>query len=818
MTDAALARPDLDGLLESVWLVEAQGLTVCWVNRAASALMGDVPPETVLGRPVTDWAASPEDMIFWSTVQPDADPGLWSETLLRRPDGTVLPVERRVSLTRLPDGAPAYLVAMLDRSREQRAAHEFEQLVAELRATLDSTADGMLVCDLRGEVRAFNRRFSQIWAVPESLHLHRDDSALHAHLQASVLDPDHYLRRLDELASSPDLEATDTLLLKNGQVLERSCVTQISRGRAVGRVYSFRDITDQVAAQAELRRAAKVFECSLDAIFIATAADVLTAVNPAFVRQVQPGVVQGASSTLPAGSERWVGRDVADLFEDPADTRLIDRIRQMLELQGFWEGEVSLRRDDGSLCPVHLSWVQLHDETSGVRQSIGFFRDLTEQQAAQRRIEQLAYSDALTGLPNRLMLSQRVDFALDIARRQTCSFAVLFLDLDRFKNINDSLGHQFGDRVLIQVAGRIRTCLREVDTLCRLGGDEFVLYLHDVDAAGAESVANRVQEALSRPFLQDEMNFSIGCSIGVAMYPGDGDTLDELIKQADTAMYEVKGAGRGHVRFYRPQMNVDMLSRMKLETALRLAVENQAFRLHYQPQLHLASGRLIGAEALIRWSDPERGPVSPGQFIPLAEESGLIVQIGAWVLAEAVRQATVWWRAGQPVQVSINVSALQFRQPDFVERVAQVLAQAGLPAGLLELELTESILVQDADEVLQRLRALAGLGVHLAIDDFGTGYSSLAYLKRFPISKLKIDQSFVRGLPGDESDVAIVAAMIGLARALKLSVIAEGVETEAQRATLQQLGCDEYQGFLCSPGVPPEQFTAFLAGGGAAVA
>jgi len=804
VSEAAQAGPDLDGLLESVWLVEAAGLTVCWINQAACVLLGQASPEAVLGYPVTHWAASPEDMVFWASVRPDEDPGLWSETLLRRSDGSVLPVERRVTLTRLPDGAPAYQVVMLDRSREKQAEHEFEQLVAELRATLDSAADGMLVCSLRGEVRAFNRRFSQIWAVPEALHTQRDDLALHAHLLDSVLDTEHYQRRLDELATRPDLQVTDTLLLKNGHVLERSCVTQISRGRAVGRVYSFRDITDQVAAQAELRRAAKVFECSLDAIFIATADDLLMAVNPAFVR-----LAQGSS---PAAAPRWLGRAAAGLFADPSAPGLMDRIRQGREHQGFWEGEVSLCRDDGSRCPVQLSWVQLHDEPSGVRQSIGFFRDLTEQRAAQRRIEQLAYSDALTGLPNRLLLSQRVDFALSVARRHTSSFAVLFLDLDRFTNINDSLGHQFGDRVLVQVADRILSCLRDVDTLCRLGGDEFVLYLHEADVAGTERVASRMLEALSRPFLQDGMNFSIGCSIGVAMYPGDGNTLDELIKQADTAMYEVKAAGRGHVRFYRPQMNVDMLSRMKLETALRQAIEQQAFHLHYQPQLQLSSGRLFGAEALIRWSDPERGAVSPGQFIPLAEESGLIVPIGSWVLAEAVRQATVWWRAGTPLQVSINVSALQFRQPDFVERVAQVLGQFGLPPSLLELELTESILVQDADEVLQRLRALAGLGVHLAIDDFGTGYSSLAYLKRFPISKLKIDQSFVRGLPADESDMAIVAAMIGLARALKLSVIAEGVETEAQRAALQQLGCDEYQGFLFSPGVPAAQLAGLLQG------
>jgi len=796
-----LAGPHLDGLLEGVWLVEAKALTLAWVNRAACTMLGGVAPEQVLGRPVTDLAASPEDMVFWATVQPGEDSALWSETLLRKLDGTVLPVERRVTSITLHDGACAYLVVMLDRSREQRAAHEFEQLVAELRATLDSTADGVLVCSLRGEVRAFNRRFSQIWAVPEALHTQRNDEALHEHLRASVLDPERYQARLDALAANPDDQSTDTLVLKSRRLIERSSVTEVSRGRAVGRVYSFRDITDQMAAQAELKRAAKVFECSLDAVFIATADDTLLAVNPAFLDLVQ------AERSEPA---LWVGRSAAGLLVDPSEPELTERIRSCREQQGLWEGEVWLCRDDGTRCPVQLSWVQLQDVQAGMRQSIGFLRDLTDQRAAQHRIEQLAYSDVLTGLPNRLQLSQRVDFALTMARRQSQSFAVLFLDLDRFKNINDSLGHQFGDRVLIQVADRIRRCLRDVDTLCRLGGDEFVIHLHEADVAGAERAASRILEALSRPFLQDDMNFSIGCSVGVAMYPNDGSTLDELIKQADTAMYEVKGAGRGHFRFYRPQMNVDMLSRMKLETALRQALEQQAFRLHYQPQLQIGSSRLVGAEALIRWFDQERGAVSPGQFIPLAEESGLIVPIGAWVLEEAVRQAVCWWRAGTPLTVSINVSALQFRQPDFVARVAQVLSQCSLPPELLELELTESILVQDADEVLQRLQALAALGVQLAIDDFGTGYSSLAYLKKFPISKLKIDQSFVRGLPDDESDAAIVSAMIGMARALKLSVIAEGVETESQRLTLQALGCDEYQGYLFSPGVPAAQFAAFL--------
>ncbi|MDD0838808.1 EAL domain-containing protein [Curvibacter sp. HBC61] len=790
--------PSLDGLLEAVWLVEAEGLTVCAVNAAACQLMGGVPAASLLGHLVTDWAVSPEDMVFWSGVAGGAPDGLWSQSLIRRPDGEVLSVERRISPTTLADGRAAFLVAVLDRSREQQAANELEQLVAELRATLDSTADGILVCSLRGDVRAFNRRFAQIWDLPDTLQTRRDDTALHAHLAHSVVDTGAYQARLEVLTGMPEMQGTDTLLLRNGRVLERVSIPQLSRGRPVGRVYSFRDVTDQMAAEAGLKLAAKVFECSLDAAFIASADELLVAVNPACERLAQQA----------AG--RLLGRVAGSLFTDPHNDQLLDTIRAHWRRHGFWEGEVWLRREDGEACPVQLSWVVLRDEQDQVRQSIGFFRDLTEQRAARHRIEQLAYSDVLTGLPNRLLLSQRVDFALQMARRQATSFAILFLDLDRFKNINDSLGHQFGDRVLVQVAGRIRSCLRDVDTLCRLGGDEFVVYLHGVDAEGAELVVGRILQELTRPFLQDDMNFSIGCSIGVAMYPQDGSTLDELIKQADTAMYEVKATGRGHFRFYRPQMNVDVLSRMKLETAMRQALEQGKFRLHYQPQLNLLSGRLIGAEALIRWIDEERGPVSPGQFIPLAEESGFIVQIGAWVLAEAVRQAVCWQQAGTPMLVSVNVSALQFRQPDFVQRVAQTLSEAGLPAELLELELTESILVQDADEVLQRLQALSSLGVHLAIDDFGTGYSSLAYLKKFPIDKLKIDQSFVRGLPEDESDTAIVVAMISMARALKLSVIAEGVETEAQRATLQRLGCDEYQGFLCSPGVPPDKFAHFL--------
>ena len=502
------------------------------------------------------------------------------------------------------------------------------------------------------------------------------------------------------------------------------------------------------------------------------------------------------------------GSSAREFFLDPERPQLFASIEMALVANGFWTGEVWRQPEVGDAVAVEVSWVALQDAAGQIGHTVVFFKDMTERLEAQRRIEKLAYRDVLTGLPNRLLLGQRVEFALRLAERGGSTFAVMFIDLDRFKNINDSLGHAFGDRVLIEVSERVLHCMRDVDTLSRMGGDEFVAFLQDADALGAEVAARRILDALAQPFLVDGMNFSLGCSIGIAMYPADGRTLDDLIKCADTAMYRVKDRGRGNFRFYQPQMNVDLLARMKMDHAMRQAMESGLYRLHYQPQVSLDDGRLLGAEALVRWTDPELGQISPSAFIPLAEESGFIITIGSWVMQEAVRQAAVWQRAGRPLVVSVNVSALQFQQPDFVERVAQCLQEADLNPALLELELTESILVQGANEALARLHALAGLGVSLAIDDFGTGYSSLAYLKKFPISKLKIDRTFVMGLPQDESDRAIVGATIAMARALKLSVVAEGVETEAQRDYLRDVQCASYQGFLCAPGLPVKEFDA----------
>ncbi len=665
----------IEGLPDAVWLVDAASLRVVAANAAAGRLLG-VAPAALCGQHAAALGATPEDACIWHDAAQGLADNIVSETLVQHGDGTLLPVTRSVNRVVLerPDG-PAeaiYVVALQDRSAARRADAAHEAVLAELQATLESTADGILVTDLAGRVGAFNQRFAALWAVADDLLTTRNDAALRAWMLRCVAEPQAYAERLAVIEQAPMLQTSDIFTLQSGRVLERVTLPQCSRGRAIGRVYSFRDITDRLAAK--------------------------------------------------------------------------------------------------------------------------------------QRIEELSQTDALTGLPNRRLLTDRAEFALAMAQRDGTPFAVLFLDLDRFKHINDTLGHWVGDRVLIDVAERITSCLRQVDTVARLGGDEFVMLLHQADAPGAEATAQRVIEAMARPFVQGGLSFTVTCSIGIALYPNDGHSMETLLRHADKAMYSVKEGGRAGYRFHQPRKDVDLRTRMRIDHAMRQALAQGRFRLHYQPQVDLASGRVVGAEALLRWHDPELGEMAPAEFIPVAEESGFIVPIGEWVLGEAVRQAAQWRADGLGLVVAVNVSALQFHKPDFVDGVARLLRESGLPPEALDLELTESILIQDAQEALTRLNALAGLGVRLSIDDFGTGYSSLAYLKRVPIGQLKIDRSFVKGLPGDESDVAIVRAIIDMGRALHLQVIAEGVETEPQRLFLQRAGCNLYQGFLFAPALDAPAF------------
>ena len=794
---AALWGPLLNAMLDAAWVVEPAQLRILAVNQLAADLVG-MASEDLQGKPTIELTATPEDMYFWEDVAAGLSDGIHSNSLLRCADGMAIPVERRVSRVWLTQEEPVYLVTARDLRPQQRAADALEDRLAELRATLESTGDGILVTDLDGSVCNYNHHFVALWDIPEALLELHDDHALGRHMAACMRDALSYQERLGQLQKDPLREGADVLLLCSGRILERVTRPRFSRGRVVGRVYSFKDITQQVDAQSRLQLAAKVFESSLDAIFITDAHFQVVQANPR------------CEQLTGCARAQLLGTSARKLFYDLQQPDFFDQVELSLELNGLWSGEVWHAAGERP-CAVEVTWVALRDEQGQVQHTIGFFQDLTQRLEAQKRIETLAYTDALTGLPNRLLLTQRVDLALRMAQRHGGTCSVLFIDLDRFKNINDSLGHALGDRVLMEVAQRVSHCLRDVDTLCRLGADEFVVFLQDADAFGAEIAARRILEALAQPFEVNAMRFSLSGSIGVALYPEDGKSVDELIQCADMAMQRVKDRGRGNFRFYQPQMNVDLLSRMKMDHSMRLAMERGLFRLHYQPQVSLVDGRLLGAEALVRWTDAELGSVPPSTFIPLAEESGFIITIGNWVMGEAVRQATLWQKAGRPVVVSVNVSALQFQQSDFVERVADSIHSMGLAPSLLELELTESILIKDADDALARLHALAALGISLAIDDFGTGYSSLAYLKQFPISKLKIDRAFVMGLPEDESDRAIVSATVAMARALKLEVVAEGVETGAQRDYLQGLQCDSFQGYLCSPAVSAPEFEDLVA-------
>ena len=668
----------LQGLPQAAWVVALATQRVVAANSAAGVLLGR-SVDGLVGEPALALSASPEDMAFWASAT-DRDCGeLHSDALLARPDGGVLHVSR--SIQPIPDaggGMTHALVLLRDRSAEQQADDAREAALADLQATLEATADGILVADLNGRIRTFNRRFAQIWAMPVTLLQQHDDAAVYTWMNRSVVGPEDYERRLHALQLATGVTATDRLHLHSGQVLERVTRPLWSAGRVLGRVHSY--------------------------------------------------------------------------------------------------------------------------------------RDLSERLAIDEQMEALSLTDALTGQPNRRRLAECLDQAATTVRREGGSFALMVVDLDRFRDINESLGHDVGDQVLRDMGQRIQGCLRDGDTLARLGADQFALLLCPADGPAAEATARRVIKVVSQPSAVGDTTFTLTCSIGIALCPAHGTGLDDLVRHAESAMRAVKLGGRANYRLHQARAEGDRRSHMKLDHAMRQALVSRRFRLHYQPQVALDDGRLVGAEALLRWRDPELGDVPPARFIPVAEDSGFIVAIGDWVLSQAVRQAALWHQRGQSLPVAVNVSALQFQQPQFVDRVAHVLAVSGLPPQLLELELTESILVHDADEALHRLQALAALGVQLSIDDFGTGYSSLAYLKRFPIDKLKIDRSFVKGLPGDECDAGIVRAILQMARALDMKVIAEGVETEGQRAFLQDAGCDSFQGFLFAPALDALSFEQRWAG------
>jgi len=476
-----------------------------------------------------------------------------------------------------------------------------------------------------------------------------------------------------------------------------------------------------------------------------------------------------------------------------------------------WRGELINRRKDGSeyIESVMISPVRQAD--GKITHYLAIKQDITAKRRDEERIQQLAHFDQLTGLPNRSLLNERFSYALSLAKRSGESLAVMFLDLDHFKNINDTLGHSIGDQFLMEVATRLKATIRDEDTVSRLGGDEFILIFPGTDADAAAIVASKLMDAISKPY-QIEHHELIGTpSIGIALYPHDGDNFEDLLKNADTAMYRVKQDSRNDFRFFTAEMQSHSERNLQLVNAMRHALARNEFHLQYQPQITLRDGHIIGAEALLRWDHPELGSISPAEFITIAEDSGQIVLIGEWVLRTAVKQMKDWLDSGLPPMVmAVNLSAVQFRHPNLPALVTRILEEAQLPPEYLELELTEAVAMDDPQSAVAVMDDLFERGIRMSIDDFGTGYSSLSYLKRFKVYKLKIDQSFVRNISDDPEDKAIVTAIINLASSLGMHTIAEGVETASQLAFLRLQGCDEVQGYYFSKPLPSVQFEAFV--------
>ena len=514
-----------------------------------------------------------------------------------------------------------------------------------------------------------------------------------------------------------------------------------------------------------------------------------------------------------ASREEVLQQAAWDFYIKPEDRKAA--VAKLLERQSLTNYELCLKRKDGSLVWV-LENENLIEGPDG-RLSIieGTTIDITERKRAEEQVKHLAFHDPLTNLPNRLLFSDRLTLAVAQAHRHGQRLAVLFLDLDRFKVINDSLGHSVGDELLRQVAERIQEYVREGDTVARLGGDEFTLLVPGITAEeDAAKIAKKICDAIHDPFWIDGRELFVTTSMGVAVYPSDGHDAETLVRNADSAMYRAKEQGRDNYQLYTPAMNAKAVERLSLESRLRQAVANDELELHFQPFFDMKTAEVLGAEALLRWRHPELGLIPPGEFIPIAELSGLIVPIGEWVLRTACAEARKWHAQGFPqLTVSVNLSSRQFQQTDLVSQVTNALAETGLEPDKLDLEITESNAMQNAEHSINTLWGLKKQGVRISMDDFGTGYSSLNYLKRFPIDRIKLDQSFVRDLPGDRDDAAIAMAVIAMGRSLELVVIAEGVETEEQLAFLKDRDCDQLQGFLFSRPLPSEAFATFLESG-----
>lgn len=693
-----------------------------------------------------------------------------------------------------PPNAIVRLKALVELVRVLLRRRQTERRQAQI---LDQIHDSVITMDLTGFITGWNKGAERIFGYTAA-------EAIGRHVLFLYADEDE---NEDDLLGDVFLEQGGHKMevrrrRKSGEVFWASLSLSLvhdQRGNAVGLIGYLVDITDRLESEQRLRLHARIFDHSEEAILITDAQERIVSVNPAFCR------ITGYLAEEVLGQTPRVfqsGRHPPSFYET---------MWGAIHATGRWQGEIWDKRKSGEEFPQWSSISAVRNSAGEVTHYFSIFTDITERKRSEEQIHHLAYFDSLTGLPNRSQFFNLLDRALLDAKRDGSEGAVLFVDLNRFKPINDTLGHDVGDLLLKEVGQRFRSALRESDLVARIGGDEFVVSLSDMtNSAHAGGVALKLLDALDAPFILQGQELRVGASIGISLYPEDAMATETLLRYADIAMYRAKQRGDNGFAYYSHEMNQRSLDRLKIEAGLRKALEQGELLLHYQPKLELESGRVVGAEALVRWQHPDRGMVPPGEFIPVAEESGLIVRIGDWVLEAACIQARCWLDADMPVmRVAVNLSARQFT-PGLAGKVRDLLNRHQLPAAWLELEITESMLMHSAEEVITMMDELVGLGVSLSLDDFGTGYSSLSYLKRFPIETLKIDRSFIEGTPGDSDDCAITSTIISMAKQLKHRVIAEGVETADQVAFLKTLGCEEIQGYIFSPPLSAGKFEALM--------
>jgi diguanylate cyclase (GGDEF)-like protein/PAS domain S-box-containing protein len=746
---------------------------------------------------------TPSELGIWAIDGPG--PGLLNALTCSRVRNVELPFQRSDGqtftglLSAEPlhlDTLPVLMIVVRDISELRRTRERLQVSEEKFAKAFHALPDGMaLTQQSDGKLLEVNEGFTRITGYDSQMMLNR--TTLELDLWVDVQQRQRMLDRLHEDSYVSDHSCL--IRRRDGQI--RLCEVS-SQPLTIGNVACMltvsRDITERSQMQEKLQMAAIVFESTGEGVMITDTQQNISAVNRAF------------SEITGYAEHEALGTTPRLLASGQHDSAFFVAMWHQLAAEGHWQGEICNQRKNGDLYPCWLTINAVRGPDQVINHFVGVFADISSLKHAQARLDYQAHHDPLTGLPNRALFESRLHAALHDTSQPNSKGAVLFLDLDRFKHINDSLGHPVGDLLLKGIAQRLKDQVRDGDTVARLGGDEFIILLPGLQQAGdAENLAHKVLACFTAPFQAGEHEFFTSASIGTSLYPQDGTDVATLVKNADAAMYRSKAKGRNRVEGYTHDLTEQARSRVALENELRRAIERGQLSLHYQPKFSLAHHGLVGAEALIRWNHPEFGHVPPDRFIALAEENGSILQIGDWVLEQALQQMSVWHRIYRPFgPLSINLAGAQLRQPNLLLRISGLLRHHHLSAESLQLEITENFIMSQTEEALDILHQIKRLGVQLAIDDFGTGYSSLSYLKRLPLDTLKIDQSFIRGLPDDPHDAAIVRAIIALGRSMQLTIIAEGVETPEQEAFLALEGCEHIQGYIASAPLSADQFAA----------